>query len=95
MKPVEQVSVSKPMRFSDNGQTFPIFAALVKDEKILYLVDNKVVDENFIDKVDDNFMRKVFQMNTDDSDLITKFGKRSEGFKTVFCIWTTDFTNKK
>lgn len=94
-KPVEQVSVSKPARLSDNGQAFSIFATLTKDEKILYLVDNKVVDENFIETIDDDFMRKVFQMNADDSDLITKFGKRAEGFKTVFCIWTTDLTNKK
>lgn len=92
---VERVSVSKPMRLSDNGQAFSIFATLAKDEKILYLVDNKVVEESFIAKVDDSFMKKVIQMNADDSDLITKFGERAKGFGNVFCIWTTDLTNKK
>ncbi len=94
-EPVEQVSVSKPARLSDNGQAFSIFATLAKDEKILYLVDNKVVDENFIEKINDDFMKKVFQMNADDSDLITKFGKRAKGFDTVFCIWTSDLSNKE
>lgn len=92
---VEVVSVSKPMRLSDNGQAFSIFATLSKDEKILYLVDNKVVEESFIAKVDEEFMKKVFQMNADDSDLVSKFGERAKGFDNVFCIWTTDLTNKK
>lgn len=92
---VEVVSVSKPMRLSDNGQAFSIFATLAQDEKILYLVDNKLVEENFIAKVDENFMKKVIQMNADDSNLIAKFGERAKGFDNVFCIWTTDLMNKK
>ncbi len=92
---VEVVSVSKPMRLSDNGQAFSIFATLTKYKKILYLVDNKVVEESFIAKVDDNFMKKVIQMNADDSDLVSKFGERAKSFDNVFCIWTTDLTNKK
>lgn len=94
-EPVEQVCVSKPARLSDDGQAFSIFATLAKDERILYLVDNKVVNEHFIAKVDDNFMKKVVQMNTDDSDLVSKFGERAKGFDTVFCIWTSDLASKK
>lgn len=94
-EPVEQACVSKPERLSDNGQAFSIFATLAKNEKILYLVDNKVVEESFIAKVDDNFMKKVVQMNTDDSDLVSKFGERAKGFDNVFCIWTSDLASKK
>lgn len=92
---IEKVVINKPTRLSPKGEGFAISATLRKDEKILYLVDNKVVEESFIAKVDEDFMKKVFQMNADDSDLIAKFGERAKGFGNVFCIWTTDLTNKK
>lgn len=92
---IEKVVINKPTRLSPKGEGFAISATLVKDEKILYLVDNKVVDEIFIVKADEEFMKKVFQMNADDSDLVSKFGERAKGFGNVFCIWTTDLTNKK
>lgn len=94
-KEVEKITIYKPVRLAPNGEGYSIFATLAKDEKILYLIDNKVVEESFIAKIDEEFMKKVFQMNADDSDLITKFGKRAEGFKTVFCIWTSDLTSKE
>jgi hypothetical protein len=92
---IEKVIINKPLRISTNGEGVAISATLKKDEKILYLVDNKVVEESFIAKIDEEFMKKVFQMNADDSDLIAKFGERAKGFDNVFCIWTTDLTNKK
>lgn len=87
---IEKVTISKPLRISTNGEGVAISATLRKDEKILYLVDNKVVEESFMAKIDEKFMKKVFQMNADDSDLIAKFGERAKGFDNVFCIWTTD-----
>ncbi len=94
-KNVEKVTISKPMRLSTDGETFSVHAILAKGEKILYLVDNKAVDESFIAKADDNFMKKVIQMNADNSDLVAKFGERARGFDIVFCIWTSILTNKK
>lgn len=92
---IEKIVVNKPTRLSPKGEGFAISATLVKDEKILYLVDNKVVEESFMAKADEEFMKKVFQMNADDSDLVSKFGERAKGFGNVFCIWTTDLSNKK
>lgn len=83
------------MRISTNGEVISISSTLTKDEKILYLIDNKVVDENFIAKFDDKFMKKVIQINTEDSDLVSKFGERAKGFDNVFCIWTSDLINRK
>lgn len=91
---IEKVTFNKPLKISTNGEGGSISTTLRKDEKILYLVDNKVVEESFIAKVDDNFMKKVIQMNADDNDLIAKFGERAKGFGNVFCIWTTDLANK-
>jgi hypothetical protein len=92
---VKKVTINKPLRFTSTGESFAISTTLRKDEKILYLVDNKVVDESVIAKIDEDFMKKVFQMNAADSDLVSKFGERAKGFDNVFCIWTTDLTNKK
>jgi hypothetical protein len=94
-KEVEKITIHKPVRLAPNGEGYSISATLAKDEKILYLVNNKVVEESFIAKIDEEFMKKVFQMNADDSDLIAKFGERAKGFDNVFCIWTTDLINKK
>jgi hypothetical protein len=84
---VEKISIGKPKKFSTNGESFAIYTNLAKHEKILYLVDNKIVDENFI--------KKVFQMNAFDANLVQQFGERAKGFDNVFCIWTTDLNNKK
>lgn len=92
---IEKVTVNKPLRTSTNSESVAISATLRNTEKILYLVDNKAVEESFIAKADENFMKKVFQMNAEDSDLIAKFGERAKGFDNVFCIWTTDLMNKK
>jgi len=91
----EKITISKPLRISTNGEVISISSTLTKDEKILYLIDNKVVDENFIAKFDDNFMKKVIQINAEDSDLVSKFGERAKGFDNVFCIWTSDLNNRK
>lgn len=92
---IEKVTINKPLRISTNGEGVSISTTLAKEQKILYLIDNKVVEESFIAKVDEIFMKKVFQMNAADSDLVAKFGERAKGFDNVFCIWTTDLTNKK
>lgn len=92
---VEKVTINKPLSISTNGEGRSISTTLAKNEKILYLVDNKEVDEVFIAKIDETFMRKVVQLNAEDSDLIAKFGERAKGFDNVFCIWTSDLMNKK
>ena len=92
---IEKITISKPLRISTNGEGISISSILTKDEKTLYLIDNKVVDENFITKFDDNFMKKVIQINAEDSDLVSKFGERAKGFDNVFCIWTSDLNNRK
>lgn len=92
---VEKISIGKPKKFSTNGENFTIYTNLTKHEKTLYLVDNKIVDENFIAKADESFIKKVFQMNAFDTNLVEQFGERAKGFDNVFCIWTTDVNNKK
>lgn len=92
---IEKVTINKSLRISTNGEGSSISAILRKDEKILYLVDNKLVDESIVAKADEDFIKKVFQMNAADSDLEARFGERAKGINTVFCIWTTDLSNKK
>ncbi|GGD81306.1 hypothetical protein GCM10011514_51740 [Emticicia aquatilis] len=92
---IEKVTINKPLSISTNGEGVSISTTLDKNEKILYLVDNKVVDESSIAKIDEVFMKKVVQLNAEDSDLVAKFGERAKGFDTVFCIWTSNLMNKK
>ncbi len=85
---VEKITIGKPTRLSMNGNDFATEIILKKGKKFLYLVDNQIVNEDFIINADDDFARKIFQINAEDNDLISKFGERAKGFNTVFCIWT-------